>query len=79
MGLGRRLVTVSSVLVLILLSLTPSGRADPVEPRRPESAEWISSGPEIPELPGGGVSPMLLAAIGGYLLTGGLALLLFRR
>jgi hypothetical protein len=33
----------------------------------------------LAELPGGGPSPMLLAAIGGYLLTGGLALLLLRR
>lgn len=34
---------------------------------------------KIFELPGGGMSPTLLAAIGGYLLTGGLALLLLKR
>ena len=31
------------------------------------------------ELPGSGLSPMLLASLGGYLLTAGLALLLVRR
>ncbi|MDI6098658.1 hypothetical protein QLQ12_08590 [Actinoplanes sp. NEAU-A12] len=75
MVLGRRLVAVFSALVLILLPLMPPAWADS-EPRKPERAEWVS---EPHELPGGGLSPMLLAAIGGYLLTGGLALLLLRR
>jgi hypothetical protein len=73
MLLGRRFVAVFSALVLSLLLPGASARADRSEPRRPESV----AGPH--ELPGGGVSPMLLAALGGYLLTGGLALLLLRR
>jgi hypothetical protein len=74
MVLGRRLVAVFSALVLsLMLPAASSVRADRSDPGRPESA----AGPH--ELPGAGLSPMLLAAIGGYLLTGGLALLLLRR
>ncbi|MEU4621807.1 hypothetical protein AB0G04_17760 [Actinoplanes sp. NPDC023801] len=74
MVLGRRFMAVFSVLVLsLMLPAASTVRAEHLEPRRADSA----GGP--PELPGDGVSPMLLAAIGGYLLTGGLALLLLRR
>ncbi|GAA4921632.1 hypothetical protein [Actinoplanes utahensis] len=72
----RRLAAVFSVLVLLLFPLAPSAKAEPAEPRRPEATESV---PDLSELPGGGLSPMLLAAIGGYLLTGGLALLLLKR
>jgi hypothetical protein len=78
--LGRRFLAVLSALVLmVMILLSPSLRAEPAEPRRPESTDWIPEAPHPDELPGGGPSPMLLAAIGGYLLTGGLALLLLRR
>ncbi|PWK41961.1 hypothetical protein BC793_11547 [Actinoplanes xinjiangensis] len=78
--LGRRLLAVLSALVLmVMILLSPSVRAEPAEPRRPERAGWTAGAPDPDELPGGGLSPMLLAAIGGYLLTGGLALLLLRR
>jgi hypothetical protein len=78
--LGRRFLAVWSVLIVtVMILLSPSVRADPAEPRRPESTGWIPEAPGPNELPGDGLSPMLLAAIGGYLLTGGLALLLLRR
>jgi hypothetical protein len=74
MVIGRRLVAVFSALVLsLVLPAASSVWTDRTEPGRSESI----AGPH--ELPGDGVSPMLLAAIGGYLLTGGLALLLLRR
>jgi hypothetical protein len=74
MVIGRRLLAVFSALVLsLVLPAASSVRTDRSEPGRPERA----AGPY--ELPGAGVSPMLLAAVGGYLLTGGLALLLLRR
>ncbi|MFD1368374.1 hypothetical protein [Actinoplanes sichuanensis] len=78
--LWRRFLAVLSALVLmVMILLAPSIRADPAEPRRPESTGWVPEPPGSNELPGGGLSPMLLAALGGYLLTGGLALLLLRR
>ncbi|GID56219.1 hypothetical protein Aco03nite_046230 [Actinoplanes couchii] len=58
----------------MLFPLSPSAGSERTEPRRPENTESAAV-----ELPGGGLSPMLLAAIGGYLLTGGLALLLLKR
>ncbi|GAA0461509.1 hypothetical protein FHR83_008615 [Actinoplanes campanulatus] len=73
MGLVGRIAAAFSAILFLLLCLTPSARAELPEQRRPETTG------SVPELPGGGVSPMLLAALGGYLLTGGLALLLLRR
>ncbi|MEU4422741.1 hypothetical protein AB0F81_19105 [Actinoplanes sp. NPDC024001] len=70
---GPRLVAVLSAFAFLLLSLLPATtEAAHADPRAPETIG-------APELPGGGTSPMLLAAIGGYLLTGGLALLLLKR
>lgn len=60
----RRLPAVLSALTFLIIALFPD----------PAAAQ-----PDASELPGGGASPMLLAAVGGYLLTGGLALLLLRR
>ena len=62
-----------SALALTLVSLIPAASAAQPGPRRPQAGSST-------ELPGDdGPSPMLLAAIGGYLLTGGLALLLLKR
>ncbi|MEU4159613.1 hypothetical protein [Actinoplanes sp. NPDC026670] len=79
MVLWRRFLAVLSALVLmVMILLSPSIRVAPAEPRRPEHTGWVPEPPDPNELPGG-PSPMLLAALGGYLLTGGLALLLLRR
>ncbi|MBG0567845.1 hypothetical protein [Actinoplanes aureus] len=69
---GPRLAAVLSALAFLLLALVPVSPAAAQAEPKPETVG-------APELPGGGTSPMLLAAIGGYLLTGGLALLLLRR
>ena len=68
-----------SALAFLLLSLFPAAAAAQPEPGRPETAGSARDPISAPELPGSGASPMLLAAIGGYLLTGGLALLLLKR
>ncbi len=62
-----------SALALTLVSLIPAARAEQPGPRRPETSNSTESTGD------GAPSPMMLAAIGGYLLTGGLALLLLRR
>ena len=68
-----------SALAFLLLSLVPAASAAQPGPGRPETAGSVREPVSAPELPGSGASPMVLAAIGGYLLTGGLALLLLRR
>ncbi|MFC7530568.1 hypothetical protein [Actinoplanes sp. GCM10030250] len=71
---GRKMLVSLSALVLFLLTAVPAASAATTEPAAPERDSVSAT-----ELPGSGPSPMLLAAIGGYLLTGGLALLLLRR
>ena len=62
-----------SALAFLVLFLFPTVAVAQSDPEQPQITG------EASELPGSGASPMLLAAAGGYLLTGGLALLLLRR